>query len=106
VTDIKQEYGDLVDVLRDLGRAIIPARAAQYEAPPQSAAAKEKNDRGVRNPTLEIVLDERRSAVSTEITATAAALRQARVLLTPHPDALRAAVARWEGHPPEGTQSS
>lgn len=97
MSTIHDTYGDLVQTMRELGRELIPANAARYEAPPQSGASKEKNDKGVKNPTLEIVLDPRRQAVSDEIDATASALRQARALLAPHIPALRAAVARWEG---------
>lgn len=46
---------------------------------------------------MDTVLDPRRLALSDEIGATAKALRQARALLYPHIDALRLAVARWEG---------
>lgn len=105
MSTVKESYADLVQTMRELGTALIPARAAQYEAPPQSGATREKNDRGVKNPTLEIVLDPRRLALSEEIDATAAALRQARSVLAPHVPALRLAVSRWEGHP-EGIASS
>lgn len=104
MSTINDAYGDLVVTMRELGRELIPATAAQYQAPPQSTASKQSNDRGVKNPTLEIVLDPRRQAVSSAIDATAAAIRQARALLTPHVPALRAAVARWEGVP-EGPAS-
>ena len=97
MSTVHESYNDLCQTLRDLGAALIPAVAAQYEAPPQSGASKEKNDKGIKNPTLEIVLDPRRDAVSTEIGSTASAIRQATALLAPHVPALRSAVARWEG---------
>ncbi len=102
---VQESYTDLVTTARELGTALRSATAVQYEAPPQSGATKEKNDKGVKNPTLEIVLDPRRDAVSTEIGLTAAALRQAVAILSPHIPALHAAVARWEGSS-EGTIAS
>lgn len=99
MSTINDAYGDLVLTMRELGRELIPATAAQYHAPPQSGATKEKNEKGIKNPTLEIVLEPRRLALSTEIDATASALRQARALLMPHIPALRSSVARWEGSP-------
>ncbi len=96
---IQESYGELVQILRELGRELIPATAAQYEAPPASGASKEKNDKGVQNPTLEIVLDPRREAVSDAIRAADTALRIARDQLAPHVPALRSSVARWEGSP-------
>ncbi len=103
MTEIEREYAALVAEMRQLGAALIPAHAARYEAPPQSGATREKNERGVRNPTLEIVLDPRRTAVSEAIDTATSALRQARHILTPHTPALMSAVARWEGSP-EGSQ--
>lgn len=102
MSTVQESYMDLVHVMRGLGPALSAATAVQYEAPPQSGASKEKNDKGVKNPTLEIVLDPRRMAVSQAITEASAALRQATATLQPHLPALRASVARWEGTP-EGT---
>ena len=95
----KETYHDLIVTMRGLGAALIPATAAQYEAPPQSGASREKNEKGIKNPTLEIVLDQRRSALSDQISATATALRQANAILAPHVTLLQQAVARWEGSP-------
>lgn len=94
---IHESYGELVQILRELGRELIPATAAQYEAPPASGASREKNDKGVKNPTLEIVLDPRREAVSAAIRDVDNSLRHARNLLAPHVSALQSAVGRWEG---------
>lgn len=95
----RESFAQLVDTMRDLGAALGPATAVQYEAPPRSRASKDSvsESRGIRNPTLDTVLDPRRLAVSEEIAATALALRQARALLDPHRETLRLAVARWEG---------
>jgi hypothetical protein len=95
---VQESYSDLVASMRDLGKALIPATAAQYDAPPRARSTKEavSESKGIRNPTLETVLDARRLALSDEIGATATALRQARALLDPHRAALRQAVAVWE----------
>lgn len=100
---IQESYTDLVATMKDLGAALIPATAAQYEAPPRTHVSKESvsESKGIKNPTLDIVMDPRRMGLSDEIAATAAALRQARALLDPHRELLRQAVARWEGQ--EGT---
>lgn len=100
MSTIQQSYTDLVEVMRGLGAALIPATAAQFEAPPRARKIKEavSESKGIPNPTLDVVLDPRRSAVSDEIASTAAALRQATATLAPHIKNLRRAVARWEGH--------
>lgn len=96
---IHDSYAELVTTMRTLGAALIPAVAAQYEAPPQGGSVRQKNDKGVTNPTLEIVLDARRSAVSQAISDTASALRMANALLESHIPELVHAVDRWEGAP-------
>ena len=97
MSTVQENYTDLITLLRELGPALSAATAVQYEAPPQSGSVKAKNDKGVKNPTLEIVLDPRRMAVSQSITDAAAALRQATATLAPHVPTLRSSVARWEG---------
>lgn len=97
MSNIKESYGDLVETLKALGAILGPATAVQYEAPPLSPRGKGSSVGGVRNPTLEIVMDPRRSAVSDGITAADTALRHARAILSPHIPALQLAVARWEG---------
>lgn len=96
MSNIKESYSDVVETLREMGAALIPATAAQYEAPP-SGPASSPNDKGVKNPTLDIVTDPRRSSLSDAVHAADVALRQARSILAPHAPALRQAVARWEG---------
>lgn len=100
MTTIQESYTDLVLALRELGAALIPATAAQFEAPPRARATKESvsESKGIPNPTLDTVLDPRRLALSHEIKRTAEDLRQATALLTPRTRALLHAVARWEGH--------
>ena len=96
MSNVRESYGDLVKTMKDLGAALIPATAVQYEAPP-NGAAQTLSVGGVRNPTLDIVSDPRRSALSDEVAATATALRQARAILGPRVTALQQATARWEG---------
>ena len=98
-TAIQESYTDLVQTLRDLGSALIPATAAQFEAPPRARVAKEavSESKGIPNPTFDTTSDPRRWALSEEIASTTQALRQATALLGPHCTALRRAVARWEG---------
>lgn len=103
---IQESYTDLVEAMRDLGAALIPATAAQFEAPPRSRVAKEavSESKGIPNPTFDTASDPRRWALSEEITSTASSLRQATALIGPHSTALRRAVARWEGHEGDVTQ--
>lgn len=102
---IQQSYTDLVEVMRGIGAALIPANAARYEAPPRARKTKEavSESKGIPNPTLDVVLDARRSALSDEITSTARTLRHATALLKPHINELRRAVARWEGQEGDAT---
>lgn len=97
---IQESYTAAVQTLRDLGDALRPAVAAQFEAPPRARAVKESvsESKGIPNPTLDTVLDPRRMALSEEIASAAQALRQATALLGPHRPRLLSAVARWEGH--------
>lgn len=96
---VQESYMKLVATMRELGAALIPATAAQYEAPPRARSASESvsGSKAIPNPTLDTVLDPRRSRLSDEIGKTSAALRQAERLLFPRTHELRRAVARWEG---------
>lgn len=97
---IQESYTDIVQTLRDLGAALRPAVAAQFEAPPRARAVKESvtESKGIPNLTLDTVLDARRMALSEEIASTARTLRQASAMLGPHVLTLHTALARWEGH--------
>lgn len=99
MSPIQESYTALVEAMRDLGAALIPATAAQYQASPRARTVKESvtESKGIPNPTLDTVLDSRRLALSDEIASTARALRQATALLDPYRDSLRRVVARWEG---------
>lgn len=105
MSPIQESYADHVTIMRDLGAALIPATAAQFQPPPRARVIKESvsESKGISNPTVDTVLDERRMALSDEITSTARALRQASALLDPYRERLRRAVARWEGQ--EGSEA-
>lgn len=97
--EIQDNYAALVTLLRDLGEALRPAVAAMYDAPPRRRVSADpvSTSNGVPNPTLDVVMDPRRAAVSDAVSRSCSALRQARLLLDSHPEALRKATARWEG---------
>lgn len=99
----QQAYTDLVAEMQLLGNALIAATSVQFESPPHARKIKESvsESKGIRNPTLDTVLDPRRMQVSDEIARAAAALRSARSVLSAHTESLHGAVARWEGQ--EGT---
>ena len=96
MSPIQESYNEQVTTMRALGTALIPAVAARYDAPPTGRSSP-TDSRGIRNPTLDIVTDPRRMAVSDAISAAETALRLATATLRPHIDTLRQAVARWEG---------
>lgn len=103
MSTVQQSFTDLVLTLRQLGAALIPATAAQYQPPPRGRKAKESvsESKGISNPTLDTVLDPRRMALSDEVARADLALRSADAKLRPLISALHDAVARWEGQ--EGT---
>jgi len=96
----QETYADLVLTLRDLGTILGAAVGAQYEAPPSGVA---RGSSQIPNPTLDIVLDPRRLALSEAVARTAADLRRATRLVGPHVTHLQNAVARWEGGEEGGT---
>jgi hypothetical protein len=91
--DVQRAYADLVMTLRDLGAVLRPAVAAQYDAPPGGTGSAE----GISNPTLDIVSDPRRLALSEEIHRTARSMAASHRQLEAHAQTLRTAFARWEG---------
>lgn len=106
MTDIRDNYTALVNDVRSLieetqrlGAALIPATAAQYEAPPGSVSARgvEGEMTGISNPTLDTVLDGRRMGLSEEIARTSVTLSRVSAGLSARTAALRAATDRWEG---------
>lgn len=91
--DVQTAYTELVMTLRDLGAALRPAVSARFTAPPGVVGASD----GVRNPTLDIVSDPRRLALSEEVTRTARAMTSAARQLQAHTQVLATALTRWEG---------
>lgn len=95
VETVQEAYTRTVLALRDVGDALRPAVAVQYEAPPGFVAPPAPN--GIPNPTLDIVADPRRLALSEEIKKTTDDLRRFAPLIAHHAERLRRATARWEG---------
>ncbi|GAA0627534.1 hypothetical protein HPO96_37125 [Kribbella sandramycini] len=98
MTTIHEAYAELIQTLKDLEGVLRPAVAAQYDAPPGGTSDAAPN--GIPNPTLDTVIDARRSDLSDEIRRTAAALLTATRAIRPQVPALGAALARWEGETP------
>lgn len=91
--DAQRAYAEIVTTLRDLGSILGPCVAAQYDAPPGGVGVSE----GVANPTLDIVADPRRLALSEEVNRTIRSMVSAASQLSQHTQTLHAALARWEG---------
>ncbi|MGW5402681.1 DUF7169 domain-containing protein [Streptomyces sp. NPDC003952] len=91
--DVHSAYATIVTTLRDLGAALRPAVAAQYTAPPGGTGSAD----GIANPTLDIVADPRRLALSEEIHRTTRTLVSTADQLTNHTRTLLTALTRWEG---------
>lgn len=91
--DTQAAYAEIVMTLRDLGAVLRPAVAAQYDAPPGGTGSAE----GPSNPTLDIVSDPRRLALSDEVRRTTRLMVSTAKTLTDHTQALRTALTRWEG---------
>ena len=94
MTTVQNDYTRLVQTLRGIGEALAPAVEARYDAPPSGAA---HGGGQVPNPTLDIVLDPRRMALSAEVDKVSIALRRATATLEPRIKALTTATRRWEG---------
>lgn len=94
---VREAYADLIDTLKNLEEVLRPAVAAQYDAPPGGTSDAAPN--GIPNPTLDTVIDPRRSDLSDEIKRTAVTLSNVARQIHPHVPALRAALSRWEGDP-------
>lgn len=101
MSDIRTSYGEVVTHLRELGGLLPAALDAQFQSPPGSNAAPSS---GPKNPTLETVMDDRRLALSSEISAIDRTLRQVAAQLEPHYTRLSRALARWEGYEGEDVQ--
>lgn len=64
-------YRRAADALIALGRTLVEARAVRYQAPPRVVKGdpKPSNRAEVSNPTLDVVVDERRWELSSEVGA-------------------------------------
>ena len=104
MTPIETAFNDHATALRALGASLGAAASVRYEAPPGMAS---QGSRGIPNPTLDIVLDARRSAVSDEMTRAAFVLWKATEDVKALTAKIDTAVARWQGEPvtPEGSAS-
>lgn len=99
MTDIRSAYAELIAALKDLEGVLRPAVAAQFDAPPGGTSDAAPN--GISNPTLDTVIDARRSGLSDEIGRTSRALAAATRLIRLQVPALGTALARWEGDTPK-----
>jgi len=93
---IESAYAAAVLALRELGKALPPAIAARYEAPP-GCLSSTGSPVGVPNPTLDITLDPRRRAVSDEVTGVTFELTRYAQGLAGASARLRTVTARWDG---------
>ena len=97
-TEIESAYTAHVEALKALGSALSAATAVQYIAPPRMAPQPSNN--GIPNPTLDIVLDKRRSEVSDAVVRATRSLRRSTAEAIATTGTLSSALARWEGlHP-------
>ena len=102
-TEIERAFTDHVEALRALGSVLTAATAVQYIAPPRMAPQQSLN--GIPNPTLDIVLDKRRSDVSDAVTRATSSLRRQTAGAIATTTVLTAALSRWEGSHPRDTPS-
>ena len=97
-TEIETAYADHVEALRALGSLLTTATAVQFIAPPRMAPQTSTN--GIPNPTLDIVLDKRRSEVSDAVIGATRSLRRQTAQAIATAGTLSSALARWEGSHP------
>lgn len=98
--NIRTPYIEACDALRGLAQLVCSADEVRYDAPPGMSSTRGEtgsNVADVANPTLDTVLDARRSALSDEITDLAGFLRTTAHALTVRRARLDRALARWEG---------
>lgn len=99
---IRSAYMKHITTLRNLEKVLGPATAAQYSPPPGGTGELAPN--GIPNPTLDTVIDPRRSALSDAVKACATALSESARTIDAQTEALSAALSRWEGHEGEPTK--
>lgn len=92
---IQSAYTDHVEALKLLGSSLSAAVAVRFEAPPSMITQPSLT--GVSNPTLDIVLDARRSDVSDAVNRAARDLRRMSAVTMEAHTKLLAVIDRWEG---------
>ena len=102
-TEIETAFANHVEAIRTLGTTLAAATAVQFIAPPRMAPTHSLN--GIPNPTLDIVLDKRRSEVSDAVVGATRSLRRQTAQAIATTGTLSSALARWEGSHP-GDKSS
>lgn len=95
VTSPETAFNELAAALRALGSSLESAVSIRYEPSPGMVRSGE----GPANPTLDTVLDPRRSAVSAEVTRTTVKLWHMTREVNQLTEQLTSAVLRWEGEP-------
>lgn len=88
-------FNEHAAALRRLGASLGTASSIRYEASPGMARTSSAD--GIPNPTLDIVLDQRRSAVSDEVTRAAFDLWRATEIVNALTERLDTAIERWQG---------
>ncbi len=97
-TTIQEAYSDLVEAVRSLGAVLRPAVDARYEAPPGvGGASADAASHGIPNPTLAIVIDPRRAALSDEIACVVSDLQPMTQRIRNRTENVSRALASWEG---------
>ncbi len=91
--------------LRDLAPVLVQSREARF-LPSRRVITERAEVRGtqdVANPTLDVVLDTKRSTLSDEVSRAHRELAEIRRALLDTTERLRVAVALWDNDNPEGT---
>ena len=92
---IQSAYTDHVEALKLLGSSLSAAVAVRFEAPPSMITQPSLT--GVSNPTLDIVLDTRRSDLSDAVSRAAIDLRRMTAAAMVVHAKLLTVIDRWEG---------
>lgn len=103
MSDLRHDYLAACAALKALADSVVASADAAYEPPPGMVVGKGEtgsNVADVSNPTLDTVLDPRRSALSAEVAQTSALLRDMTVRLSARRAGIDRALARWAGDTP------
>lgn len=93
----QEAFNEHAEALRRLGAALTTASSIRYEAAPGSSPSHSRG--GIPNPTLDIVMEPRRSEVGAAITRATLALWPMTAAVNDSTEALYAAIAAWQGEP-------